>query len=448
MYHTPRKKWELRAINASFVALFLAAVGLLQVLSREFPLQFDLTATHRHSLSEASQAAARGLDGPLAVTAYASRRGQVRRTIDEFVRRYQQYKPDLTLAYVDPDTAPDQARAAGIQQDGELMLEHRGVREHLVPAQLNEEAFTNALTRLGHRGERWLVFLSGHGERSPERQANFDLSLWATQLRARGFKVRTLALGEHPQIPANATALVIAGPRVKLLPGEVRAIDEHLERGGHLLWLADPGPLHGLEALAEQLGVEFVPGVIVDPASQTLTGDAAALVIGAYGTHPIVRHFSRVTLFPRAGGLQVKAPEDWEAAVVLDTRDSAWSETGALDGKPAFDKGRDIRGPLNLAVALTRTRNDRQQRVLVIGNGEFLANAFLGNGGNLELGMSLVNWLSHDDAYVSIPVQTARDRALSLSHPAQAGIAGVFLLFLPLAFAGGGVVIWLRRRRR
>ena len=102
--------------------------------------------------------------------------------------------------------------------------------------------------------------------------------------------------------------------------------------------------------------------------------------------------------------------------MVIDTREQAWSETGALGGKLGFDKGRDIRGPLNLAVALTRGLNNRQQRVVVIGNGEFLSNTFLGNGGNLELGMSLANWLSHDDAYVSIPVQTARDRGLTLAR--------------------------------
>lgn len=448
MHHSPRKKWELRAINASFVLLFLIATGLLQWLSREFPLQFDLTANSRHSLSEASQAAAKGLTAPLGVTAYASQRGQQRRTIGEFIARYQKYKADIRLEFIDPDTAPEQARAAGIQYDGELVLEYGGTRENLGPAQLNEEFFTNALTRLGHRGERWLVFLAGHGERSPDRQANFDLSLWATQLRARGFKVRALALAEHPQIPQNTATLVIAGPRVRLLPGEVQEIKNYLERGGNLLWLADPGPQHGLEPVAETLGVEFLPGVIVDPGSQALTGNPAALVMANYGTHPIVRNFSSITLFPRAGGIALNTPADWKAAVVIDTREQAWSETGALGGKLGFDKGRDIRGPLNLAVALTRGLNSRQQRVAVIGNGEFLSNTFLGNGGNLELGMSLANWLSHDDAYVSIPVQTARDRGLTLSRAAQAGIAGVFLILLPLAFVASGAVIWLRRRRR
>ena len=254
MHHSPRKKWELRAINASFVLLFLIATGLLQWLSREFPLQFDLTANSRHSLSEASQAAAKGLTAPLGVTAYASQRGQQRRTIGEFIARYQKYKADIRLEFIDPDATPEQARAAGIQYDGELVLEYGGARENLGPTQLNEEFFTNALTRLGHRGERWLVFLAGHGERSPDRQANFDLSLWATQLRARGFKVRALALAEHPQIPQNTATLVIAGARARLLPGEVQEIRNYLERGGNLLWLADPGPLHGLEPVAETLG--------------------------------------------------------------------------------------------------------------------------------------------------------------------------------------------------
>ena len=259
MHHSPRKKWELRAINASFVLLFLIATGLLQWLSREFPLQFDLTANSRHSLSEASQAAAKGLTAPLGVTAYASQRGQQRRTIGEFIARYQKYKADIRLEFIDPDATPEQARAAGIQYDGELVLEYGGARENLGPTQLNEEFFTNALTRLGHRGERWLVFLAGHGERSPDRQANFDLSLWATQLRARGLRCarwRSRSIRRFRKTRPRWSSPA----RARLLPGEVQEIRNYLERGGNLLWLADPGPLHGLEPVAETLGVEFLPG--------------------------------------------------------------------------------------------------------------------------------------------------------------------------------------------
>lgn len=449
MYHTPKTHWQLRLMNLSFVVLFLLAVGLLQWLAKEYHLQFDWTRMHRHSLAPASVTVAERLKEPLKITAFASQRGKTRRFIQEMVGRYQKHKPDITLEFVDPDTAPERVREAGVQFDGELVFEYGDARENLPPTQFNEQNFTNALTRLGHRGERWVVFLSGHGERSPEKQANFDLSTWAAQLLQRGFQTRTLSLGEHPRIPDNTTVLVIAGPRTRLLAGEVREIQNYLDRGGNLLWLHDPGLLLGLEPLAESFGIEFHPGVIVDPASEDITGNAAAIVVTKYGSHPVVRGFGNNTVFPQAAGISLNAPEGWQGSVLMDTRPSSWSETGALDGPIQFDKGRDIRGPLNLAVALTRTLdNKREQRVIIVGDGDFLANTYIPNGGNLELGMSLTNWLSQDDAFVNIPVKTARDRSLDLSRGGQLAIVVVFLALLPITLVGSGVWIWLRRRKR
>lgn len=449
MYHTPKTHWQLRLMNISFVVLFLLAMGLLQWLAKEYHLQFDWTRMHRHSLAPASMAVLERLKEPLKITAFASQRGETRRFILEMTGRYQKHKPDITLEFVDPDTAPERVRAAGVQLDGELVLEYGDARESLLPTQFNEQNFTNALTRLGHRGERWVVFLSGHGERSPEKQANFDLSTWAAQLRNRGFKTKTLSLGEHPQIPHNTTVLVIAGPRTRLLAGEIKEIQNYLNRGGNLLWLHDPGPLFGLEPLAENLGIEFQPGVIVDPASESITGNAAAIVITKYSSHPVVRGFSDNTVFPQAVGISLKAPEGWQGSVLMDTRPASWSETDTLNGPIHFDKGRDIRGPLNLAVALTRMLdNKREQRIIVVGDGDFLANTYLPNGGNLALGMSLTNWLSQDDAFVNIPVKTARDRSLDLSRGAQITIAMVFLALLPITLVISGVWIWLRRRKR
>nr|NIO42444.1 ABC transporter [Burkholderiales bacterium] len=291
------------------------------------------------------------------------------------------------------------------------------------------------------------VFLGGHGERSPDGRANFDLAGWAKELRKRGFQTRVLALAEHPQIPQNTAALVIAGPRVALLPGEVSAIQQYIDDGGNLLWLADPGPSHGLEPIAEMLGVEFEPGVVVDPASEVVTGNATAIVATQYSTHPIVKNFRNITLFPSAVGIRMNAPAGWRGAVLFDTRSSAWAETGPLGGRIQLDKGEDIAGPLSLAVALTRERENTEQRVLILGDGDFLSNAYLGNGVNLELGMSIANWISLDDAYVNIPIRTNPDRSLQLTQTTRVLVAGGFLFFLPLLLIASGSFVWLRRRR-
>jgi ABC-type uncharacterized transport system involved in gliding motility auxiliary subunit len=444
---TRESRLQLRLASTSFVVLLLAVIGLLMWLSRDYHVQFDWTRNGRNTLSEASRNLLRTLDKPVQVTAFARQTEGVRSSISEFVGRYQKYKKDIHLEFVNPDTDPARTRAAGVRLDGELVVEYNGRKENL--SQVTEEAFTNALARLGRSGERWVVFVTGHGERSPERQANFDLSTWSAQLAKRGIKTRTLALGGSNAIPENTSVLVIASPRVKYLAGEVKEIEQYLARGGNLLWLTDPGPLEGLRPVAETLGVEFQRGVVVDPTSQSLTGAPADFVVALrYGSQPVVRGFDLTTLFPQAQGLTVRPPKGWDQQTIVDTAPSAWVETGSLTGRIHFDADQDIRGPINLAVALTRKQNGREQRVAVFGDGDFLSNTFIGNGGNLELGMNLINWLSSDDAYINVPVRTAPDLSLTLSHNAQLLMLLGFLVALPMGLLGSGVMVWLRRRKR
>ena len=458
---TAKSQFNLRLAGASFVFLALLVAGLILWLSNVYRTDMDLTRSGRNSLSDASIELVQRLDKPLKVTAFTGDNPELRAKVDQLVQSYQRYKKDIDLTYVDPNTNPQLVRAAGIRYYSQLLLEYDGAKEVLT--ELNEEAMTNAITRLGHRGERWLVFLTGHGERQPDRAANFDLSKWAEQLRQRGFRTRSMSLAEIPQIPQNTSVLVIAGPQVPLLPGEVKKIERYLEDGGNLLWLMDPGPMHGLDALAEQLGIEFEPGTIVDEVSQQITGSATALVISEYGTHPAVANFRDNTLFPNACAITMpegdapaeKQPEDpdaennWQHQVLVDTRTASWSETGPLNRSIRFDKGKDLPGPLNLAVAATRNIKDKEQRVAVICDGDFASNAFvMRNGGNLDFAMSIANWLSHDDAYVNVPVRTVSDQALQLSNTTRTVLMALFVIIIPLSLSAAGIVIWLRRRKR
>ncbi len=441
-----RSRLQLRLAGVIFALLFLTVVGLLLWLARDYHVQIDLSRTGRNSLAEASVALLGSLDQPVKITAYASERKELRSAIRELVARYQRHKPDIALEFVSPDADPTRVREAGVRLDGEMIVEYGKAKENI--QQHSEDKLTHALARLARGGERWLVFVSGHGERSHERQANHDLSLWAGELAKRGIKTRSLTLAGEMQIPQNTAALVLTAARAKYLPGEVKKLEDYIKRGGNLLWLADPGPLNGLEALAERLGVEFQRGVIVDPVSQALTGASASFYVATeYGVHPSVQNFSLTTLFPDTVALSLQAPKDWRTQELLRTGASAWSETGALTTKIQFDQGQDIAGPLTFGVALSHDLESGEQRVAVIGDGDFLSNAFLGNGGNLELGINLVNWLASDDKLLNMPARIAPDLRLDLSQQAQILIALFFLVVLPLLLVSAGAVIWWRRRR-
>ena len=452
METNPRTRRQLRLQGGVFALLFLALVGLLAWLSTRYHYQADWTATRRHTLSTASTELLKRMDGPIRISAFArpAEATQVRQPIRDLVRRYQRHKPDLTLAFIDPDMAPDKVRQAGVTLDGELVVEYAGRRQNVQT--VSEQALTNALQRLARQGERRVVFLQGHGERNPEGKANYDLGAFSRQLRNKGFDIVTRDLAARPNIPAKTTVLVIAGAQTDLLPGEVEAIQRYLDKGGNLLWLADPGPLHGLNPLATELGITFRPGVIVDPTTELLRiKNPTFAVVSRYPHHPVTRGLASVTLFPRAAALAVDPPKGWEAKTLLSTVARSWSETGTLSGTVNFDQGKDIPGPLVVGVALTRKLGEnaanvgRIQRVVVLGDGDFLSNTYLGNGANLELGNRLFNWLSHDDRFITIPPKPAPDTRLTLSTAVGAVLGFGFLFLLPGLLLASG---WMLRRRR
>ncbi|OZB72523.1 MAG: ABC transporter, partial [Lysobacterales bacterium 13-68-4] len=106
---------------------------------------------------------------------------------------------------------------------------------------------------------------------------------------------------------------------------------------------------------------------------------------------------------------------------------------------------------LDFGFALTRlspSPTKREQRAAVIGDGDFLSNTYLGNGGNRALGERVFDWLLGDDTLVDLPPRGAPDRFLQLSQAGLNAVTFGFLALLPLLLLlGGGLVVWRRRRR-
>jgi len=451
-----KTRMQLKFQNITFMVLFLIVIGLLAAVSQRYSFDADWTATGRNTLSEATTKLLSRMEQPVNITAFA-RESQLlttRQAIKTFINRYQKHKADIQLTFINPDTSPDITRQLGITVDGELVVEYAGRKEHVHA--LKEEVLTNTLQRLMRSGEQHVVFIAGHGERKPDANANHDLGLFSKHLADKGIKTSTVALNETPFIAKDTAVLVIAGPQTDFLSGEVKLIQDYLKQGGNLLWLHEPGKLFGLQPIAKQLGIKFVSGIVVDPTTQLLgIGDPSFALINRYNDHPIGRDFSFMTIYPQASAIEYTEQENIEASHFLQTVDRSWSETGKLQGTIAYDVDKDKLGPLTIGLALskqTKTKDEdkssTQQRIVVIGDGDFLSNAYLGNQGNQDMGYNILNWLSHDDQFIAIPVTVAPDKELLLSETLGAIIGLFFLIILPLLLLAAGIVIWLKRRKQ
>ena len=345
-----KTRLHLRIQSTLFLGLFLIVIGIVAWLSQLYPVTVDLSKNARNSLSEETIRLLRSIKSPLKITLFVSPVHNNKETITRLINRYQRAQELIEFESINPDTRPDLLNKHDIRFDGETLIEFDGRSEKV--SQITEANITNAIQRLLRQGERWLVFIQGHGERNPYKQSNFDYSSLGGQLAAMGYTVENLNITETNSIPANTDVLVLASPQVALLPGEVDLLRNYLETGGNLLWLADPEQSsEGLEPIFDLISVDFLPGVIVDPNSQLLGLNRVDFALTThYPRHPVTQGIDAVSLFPQAQAIEFHGDKDaWQQQTFLVSSDASWNETGELQGE-IFNGDHDdeINGPLDL----------------------------------------------------------------------------------------------------
>jgi ABC-type uncharacterized transport system involved in gliding motility auxiliary subunit len=435
----------LRRLNGwIFAVLVLLAAGAIGFLSAHHDHVADWTYGSRVSMSRETRAVLAKLDGPVDVVSYASPQGDLRQTIATVIQRYQQAKPDLHLSFVDPQQDPAAMRNLGITVDGELILHYRDREQRLDT--LTERSLTDAMERLVRGNDRIVAFVTGDGERRVDGDANADLGIFVQQLEHSGMRAVPLNFSQATSVPEHTDLLVLASPQAALSPGAVKALVDYVGGGGNLLWLADPGNQDpSLQPLADALGIRVLPGELID-ASSAATGlkDPRMIVLGDYPPSDITRGFTLTTLFPEVAPLAIVNKSDWQIAAFL--RSSPQASTQAIGGAQA----NALKGPLDFGFALSRLSPSpakSEQRVVTIGNGDFLSNSYLGNGGNRALGERIVDWLLGDDALINMPPRGAPDRVLVVSQGELDVLSIAYIGAVPLLLLiVGGAIAWRRRR--
>lgn len=486
-----------RAVRAgsTAAAIVLGAAFLVGVnyLAARHWWRGDWTKAHIYSLSETSRKVAAGLKAPVRVTVFMTRNSRLYQPVSELLNRYRQLSPKIEIEFLDPERNPARAEALvkefGIRQntvvfrsgDRKKYVEEDKLADFdfamagmgaapAIKAFKGEEAFTSALLDVTQSRVTRVYFTVGHGEPSIDSSERGRGFAQAKQLleRANITVGKWSSLGKS-DLPADATVIVVAGPRTGFLEPESGALSKFLAAGGRALVMLDPvlpragsPPTDlGVGAVIAEYGVKLNNDIVIDPANAVPQIGLETFIANRYGTHPIVRSLSAEglpVLFSLARSLSKSDKPAVTPTMLVESTPEAWGETSLanLDQEPKKDPT-DTQGPVTLAFAASAADDKKPEegakkaaprpfRVVVVGNSRFAENGLVGTGGNANLFLNAIQWLAGDEKLVGIAPKTPEQASLSLTR-AQVNRIGLFtVLGLPAMAVALGVWVWYRRR--
>ena len=209
---------------------------------------------------------------------------------------------------------------------------------------------------------------------------------------------------------------------------------------------------------------------------QLFGGGPFTPLVSEYRFHPIVEPLENVaTLFPRARsvGRASEVPAGWSVDVLFESSETSFA-TATLKAEAAgFTLGPESSqtdGPVSLAVAAVydvpqadeqdpepaetgsneiepaEDEAEPEGRVVVVGSAGFASNYGLALGGNDDLLLNMLNWLSSDEDLISVRPKDPESTVIEMTAAEMSRIFYASLLLLPLIIIVTGVWTWWGRR--
>jgi ABC-type uncharacterized transport system involved in gliding motility auxiliary subunit len=440
---------------ALYTVIALAILVLLNFLANRYNKSFDTTTNKRFTLSDQTAKIAGGLKQNVTITYWdqPAKFIQARDLLD----RYKNLSTKIDVEYNDVDKKRTQAIAAGVKTIPAIIIQS-GERKQEAKS-LTEEEITGAIVRAIKVGQRTVCFTTGSGEHALSDETSRDALSKAKELiEKNNYKTDVLKLVEKPEIPADCTIVVVAGPKHDMLAPEVNALKAHVEGGGRALFMVDPPLKFGQEvdenaallSVLEGWGVVARKDLVLDVSGMGQLfglGPEFPLVTN-YANHPIVASMKETaTGFPIARSLEIKPVDKVMVEKLFETSEQSFATLNLASGE-IRPSPNDLKGPFILGVAGTYSTSKESGNGLfvVVGTSGWIANGFLPFNGNRDLLINMLNWLSSDSDLISIRPKEPEDRRLNMNQRQMTLLFYESVLAIPLLVAAMGISVWWRRR--
>lgn len=457
------------AIAGVSVLVFVGILVAINYLSFRQNKRWDLTKNQQYTLSDQTVKLLKNLDQPVKFLVFDRAEG-----FDRFRTALEGYKyqspSKVDVQYIDIDKKPVEARQYQIQSYGTVVIDYNGRREQVTSAE--EQDLTGGLVKALNPNKKKVYFVQGHGEKDIDSSDRDGYSEVKAALGRDNYDVAKMVLAQEKDVPADASVMVIAGPKTDLLQPEADMLQRFLRKGGHVFVMIDPPDEKSpatpvLEALLTDWDFQADKDVVVDASGmgQLIGTDASVPVVATYPSHPITERFNVITAYPLARSITPILPaSNGRAAIpIIQTSARSWAETDMAQLKTGrvelnADKG-DKAGPVTIGAVTATNATDvpktdasktdqrpPESRFVTIGDSDFAANYAIRIQGNQDLFVNTINWLAQQENLISIRPKPPSDSRLTITARQANAVLVMSLLIIPALVFGTGVWTWWRKR--
>ncbi len=473
-------------------ALVVFLVGVANYIGFNYYQRWDFSRSQKFALAEQTKRVLKTLKQPAKITLFGSPtalslEASLHGDIDNLLKEYRFTGRDrIEVDRVDP--ARDLARAREIEErtkvggaENVLIVEYDG-RTKVIPvadmgefdlsglevgnpariaAFRGEEVLTSALLGMLNPEQKVIYALQGHGEILQR-----DMAYLSDFIARQNAVIKPLNLGMVEDVPADAGALFLAGPRYDLTEGEIALLEDYAKANGGIVAALNP------DAATPRLNAFLAKNAIVARDDRVLSLVPSRFNPNLFGIgrdiYGIFLPTSKITkrlegtngFFPTASKSlrpdeRLAAKDGIQLRPLVAAPEQFWGETNyqnVLKGLK-YDDGRDTGQPVYLAIAAERggVSDDRLEvtsaKLVVVGNSAFVADSVIRNSpANLDFLLNVMNWMLDRSDVAGVAPKTVQTFNLSLSDDQMSRIALYTLVVIPGAVALMGIVVGWRRR--
>ncbi|MBS0164628.1 MAG: GldG family protein [Nitrospira sp.] len=446
-----RRSTKMGLNSFLMIILFTSILVIVNFLASRHSARWDLSENQNFTLAPQTYRVLRTLPRDVKITVFTREKDPGYQAFKERLESYRQASTKLSVEFIDPEKQPKVAQTYGIFRTDTAIFESNGQTIRVTSP--SEIELTGALIRISKDSKKRIVFVEGHSELNVEDKDRNGLFIAKEALIRQGYDVGTVSLLKESTVPDNTSVLVLAGPRRSVMKEEQDRIHAYVEKGGHLLLLADPDTQTGLETLLTRWGLGLGPGVLVDLQDRLAQGDLTALLVRTFTEHEITQDLTSAVLLPLSRHITFdeQIGKDWDFVPLARTSSNSWAETNMQGRVVSLSEKEDVKGPLPMAAALSPKKAPEEGKprpaIVVIGNSTFASNAFFNFPGNSDFFLHTTGWLAEERDLISIAPREPALHPFTPNPTQERALIYIQVILLPLMIFLTGLIVWKKRRR-